>query len=593
MPRFDIAVIGGGHAGIEAVYTASRFPLNVAFITFDKNKIGYPSCNPSIGGIAKSHLVYELDVFGGQMPQIADAVSIHSKLLNSSKGPAVWSLRSQIDSNDYPKEALKRLLEIENVTIIEDEAREILAENGKIKGVLAEREGLIETDALIVATGTYLNGRIFIGRDSFSAGRFNEKASNFLSESFNKLGILMMRLKTGTPSRAYRNSIDFSLLEEQKGEDDAGSFSVLSDDIPKNTENCYIGRTNNETHEIIKKNIHLSALYSGLITGIGPKYCPSIEDKVVRFAERDSHTVFIEPMGRGIDLVYINGTSSSLPESVQYEFLRTIKGLKNVKFSQPGYAIEYDALKSHQLKSTLELKNIENLYTAGQINGTSGYEEAAAQGFVAGLNCAMKLLKREEVVFDRYTSYIGVLTDDITKKEITDPYRLFTSRSENRLVLRQDNNFLRMLNFVNKIGIENEAVRTYKKLMNEFTSLSTEYFDENNHLKSKYKNLNDPARTFIKFKELFPNNSRRAALALYSEIKYAGYIERYKRMTQRILESKDLMLGNKEQLFSSLIISKEAKEILKAPDILSVKDLFGRIDPSDIENLLLVMKKKS
>ena len=592
MLLYDIVVIGGGHAGIEAVGIAGRFSLKTCLITLDKNKIGYPSCNPSIGGIAKSHLVCELDVLGGIMPILADRTSVHSKLLNSSKGPAVWSLRTQIDSADYPKEALNEIMKIENVDIIEDEVSEICSEDNAITGVICAKAGLIRAKGVIVATGTFLNGRIFIGKDSFPAGRYSEKASQSLSSSIQNLGIKLMRLKTGTPSRAYRNSIDFSFLEEQKGEDDTGSFSILSRDRVNNLESCFIGRTNSKTHEIIKNNLDKSALYSGLITGIGPRYCPSIEDKIVRFAGRDSHTIFIEPMGRESELVYINGTSSSLPEDVQYDFLRTVPGLEKVRFSQPGYAIEYDALKSGQIKQTMEFKGIENLFMAGQINGTSGYEEAAAQGFTAGLNCALKMMKREEIVFDRYTSYMGVLTDDISKKEITDPYRLFTSRSENRLVLRQDNNFLRMLDFADRAGLKNLSVDSYRSLLEEYKNLSAEYFDDKNILKQKHKNLNDPSRTFKDFHLLFPQNSRRAVLALYSEIKYAGYIERYTKMTRRILENKDMLLGNKESILSSGIISKEAKEIIKFSDALKVGDLFGRIDPSDIENLVFVLKKK-
>ena len=592
MPFFDIAVIGGGHAGIEASFIGASLGLKIAFITADKNKLGYPSCNPSIGGIAKSHLVFELDVFGAMMPQTTDKTSIHSKLLNSSKGPAVWSLRSQIDSTGYPKEAARRISSFPNIELIEDEAVNVAVKENRAVGVVCEKRGLIEAKGIVLATGTFLNGVIFIGRESFKAGRYGEPSSVKISESLVKMNIGLMRLKTGTPARAYRSSIDFSKLEVQDGEDDAGSFSILSKDAANNVEKCFIGRTNPLTHEIIRKNLHLSALYSGLITGVGPKYCPSIEDKVVRFEGRDSHNVFIEPMGKDSELVYINGTSSSLPEEVQYEFLRTINGLERIKFSQPGYAIEYDAIKSRQLKPTLETKRIENLFMAGQINGTSGYEEAASQGFVAGLNCALKALGREEIIFDRYTSYIGVLTDDITKKEIKDPYRLFTSRAENRLALRQDNNFIRLLKSAERINLMNDSVNEYKKLYEEYSSMSNNFFDDEGFLRQKHRELNDPSRSFEDFRKIFPQNSRRAALALYSEIKYAGYIERYRKVTRRILECGDLSIKNKELLLSSAIVSKEAKEILTDDRIEKIKDLYGRIDPSDIENIVFVIKKR-
>lgn len=592
MPFYDIAVIGGGHAGIEAASIASRFGIRTALITLSKGKTGYPSCNPSIGGIAKSHLVYELDVFGSAMPAAADASSVHSKLLNSSKGPAVWSLREQIDSEAYPREVLKMLSSSLTLDIIEDEVSEIVSENGAVNGIICEKSGLIKVTAAIMATGTFLNGMIFIGRDSFPAGRFSEMPSVRLPESLKKLKVNMMRLKTGTPARAYRDSVDFSKLEEQRGEDGTGAFCVLSKDKPKNTESCFIGRTNAKTHEIIKENLKYSALYSGLITGTGPKYCPSIEDKVVRFSERDSHTVFVEPMGRQSEIVYINGTSSSLPEEIQYEFLRTIPGLESVRFSQPGYAIEYDALKSGQINSAMECVGIKNLFFAGQINGTSGYEEAAAQGFVAGLNAAMAVLKRERMIFDRYTSYVGVLTDDISKKEITEPYRLFTSRSENRLFLRQDNAFIRMADYAKKTGITNTAMEEHGRMLEEYRYLASDIFDLSGALKQRHSHLNDPSRLYEDFRKLYPANSDRVVLALYSEIKYAGYIERYKKVTGRILDSGDELLKDKERLISSPIISKEAKEVLRRDDVLKLRDLFGRIDPSDVESVLLVIKRR-
>ncbi|HAF07804.1 MAG: tRNA uridine 5-carboxymethylaminomethyl modification enzyme MnmG [candidate division TA06 bacterium 32_111] len=592
MSQYDIVIVGGGHAGIEAATISSYLNLKVLLVTFKKEKIGFPSCNPSIGGIGKSHLVYELDVLSGSMPILADKSGIHFKLLNSSKGPAVWSLRAQIDSSTYPANALKILNGFKNLTIVEDEVTDILVQSDRVIGVKLEKGQNIQTNYVVICSGTFLGGKIFIGNEQITGGRFSEKNSQKLSESLKSIGIKLIRLKTGTSPRLKKNSVDFSKMEEQKGEEDVGTFSILTDKV-ENRISCYITRTNEKTHKTIRDNLHLSALYSGNIEGKGPRYCPSLEDKVVKFSERKSHTIFIEPMGVDNEIVYVNGASSSLPVDIQLEYIHSIKGLEKSVFIQPGYAIEYDALKSKQIKPTLEHKNIKGLFFAGQINGTSGYEEAAAQGYVAGLNASLSYMKKEEIIFDRFNSYIGVLIDDIIKKDLTEPYRLFTSRSENRLYLRQDNSFVRLKDIAEKINIDDERRKLYKKIFEESEELKKIiYKDPDNFiLKSEYEFLKDPSYPFESFKKLFPQFSTKTLLFIYSENKYRGYIEKYKRITKVVLENGERLIKNKKRLLSSPIISKEAKEIISKTDVERVKDLYGIIDPSDIENIIIILKK--
>ncbi len=592
MSHYNVIVVGGGHAGIEAATASAYFKLKVLLVTFDKNKIGFPSCNPSIGGIGKSQLVFELDTLQGAMPLITDKSGIHFKLLNSSKGPAVWSLRAQIDSKEYPENAKKFLTDFENVSIKEDNAIDILVKDDKVFGLILEKEKMITCDSLIICSGTFLNGKIFIGDQVIEGGRYNEKNSIDLSNSMKKLGIEFIRLKTGTSPRIKKESVNFEVMEKQEGENDAGTFSILTERV-KNILSCYITRTNVNTHKIIKDNLNFSALYSGNISGKGPRYCPSLEDKVVKFSNRDSHTIFIEPMGIENENIYVNGASSSLPIDIQYQYIHSIKGLEKSIFSQPAYAIEYDALKGKQIKHTLEHKKIKGLFFAGQINGTSGYEEAAAQGFVAGLNASLSALKREQIVFDRFNTYIGVLIDDIVKKDLTEPYRLFTSRSENRLFLRQDNSFIRTKDIVKKLNLQGERIKSYENLFQQTEELKDIIYKdkENSVLKREYEFLKDPSYPFEKFKEMFPDFFLRAILYIYSENKYKGYIEKYKRITKIIIENKEKIIKDKKRLLSSPIISKESKEIIAKNDVEKIKDLFGLIDPSDIENILIFLKK--
>ncbi|MHB8063855.1 MAG: tRNA uridine-5-carboxymethylaminomethyl(34) synthesis enzyme MnmG, partial [Ruminiclostridium sp.] len=439
--RYDVVVVGAGHAGCEAALAAARLGSKTIVFSINLDSIANMPCNPNIGGTAKGHLVREIDALGGEMGKNTDKTFIQSKILNFSKGPAVYSLRAQVDRRQYQLE-MKHTLELqENLDIRQAEVVEILTDESKtvITGVKTHTGAIFECKTIILTTGTYLQGRIILGEVSYSGGPDGLFPANKLSASLLDLGIKLLRFKTGTPARLNRRSVDFSKMLEQPGDDVIIPFSFETESIEKEQVSCWLTYTNHQTHDVIKKNLHRSPLYSGTITGIGPRYCPSIEDKVVRFADKERHQVFVEPMGLQTEEMYLQGMSSSLPEDVQIEFMKTIPGLENVKVMRSAYAIEYDGIDATQLKLSLEYKNIEGLFSAGQINGSSGYEEAAAQGIVAGINAAMKIQSREPMILDRSQAYIGVLIDDLVTKGTKEPYRMMTSRAEYRLLLRQDN----------------------------------------------------------------------------------------------------------------------------------------------------------
>jgi len=591
MPDYQAIVIGGGHAGIEAVNILNLLKVKTLLITPNSDKIGYPSCNPSIGGIAKSHLVYELDAMGGLMPAVTDRTGLHFKLLNSSKGPAVWSLRVQIDTDRYTAVMRDTIRAMDYITVLEDTAEEILTNSDNIKGVLTQSGQSIDADNVILCTGTFLNGIIHIGNKTISGGRYNDHSSERLSESLISKGYRTMRLKTGTSPRILGDSIDFSKLTKQPGEENTGTFSITTDRID-NSGFCYITRTNKETHSVIENNLKLSALYSEQISGTGPKYCPSIEDKIVKFSHRNSHTVFIEPMGLGSDIYYLNGASTSLPVEKQYEFIHTIEGLESAEFKTPGYAIEYDFIPPCHLRPTLESSLVNGLYFAGQINGSSGYEEAAAQGYAAGLNAGMSALGRESVVFSRYNSYTGVMIDDLLKKEITEPYRLFTSRSENRLVLRQDNAFIRMKSIVDSIDIDSPALRQYRCLEKESAELKHVVLDKQGLPHGAFEKFRDPAVEFSVFRNMLSGFSYRACLYVYSQMKYRGYIKRFETLSGKIEKMKDRKVRNLDFILNSNLISKESKSIIEKHSIEKISDLIGLINPADIENIIIYILGK-
>lgn len=609
---FDVAVIGAGHAGCEAALAAARMGMKTALFTITLDAVANMPCNPSIGGTAKGHLVREIDALGGEMGKAADATYLQSRMLNKGKGPAVYSLRVQSDRVAYHKYMKTTVEKTENLYLKQDEITEILTENGKICGVKSKLGTCYGAKAVIVSGGTYLRGKIFVGGTSYESGPDSTLPANFLTDSLRELGVDLRRFKTGTPCRVHRRSIDFDKLEPQYGDEDITLFSFEGTAKRENKIVCYMGYTNERTHEVIRKNIHRSAMYSGQIEGVGPRYCPSIEDKIKRFPDKPRHQLFIEPMGLDTEECYVQGMSSSLPEEVQLEFLRTIEGLEHVEIMRNAYAIEYDCCDPTQLLATLEFKNIPNLYGAGQFNGTSGYEEAAAQGLIAGINAALKIKGEPPLVLDRASSYIGTLIDDLVTKGCQDPYRMMTSRSEYRLILRQDNADLRLTEYGHRTGLVSkercERVREKQRLIDaEIERLKSVNIapskEINNYLISQ---SSDPLTTGIKLSQLIkrpqlsydglapfdktrPQLPRKVCEQAELNIKYEGYIaiqlDRVKKM--RKLEEKALPPDIDYSQLKGLRLEAAEKLAKVRPLNVGQASRISGVNPADVSVLLI------
>lgn len=615
--EYDIAVIGAGHAGIEAALASARLGASTVIFTINMDWVGNMPCNPSIGGTSKGHLVREIDALGGEMGKAADKNSIQMRMLNRGKGPAVHSLRAQIDRREYSK-YMKHTLELqEKLDMKQAEIVDLYKEDDKFY-LKTQLDAIYRAKAVILATGTFLGGKIYIGDVSYDSGPDGMFAATRLSEALYKMNIPLRRFKTGTPSRVNRRSVDFTDLEIQYGDEQIIPFSYETEGLPENKEVCHITYTNEDTKRIILENIHRSPLYSGKIEGVGPRYCPSIEDKIVRFEEKERHQLFIEPCGLDTEELYLQGMSSSLPEDVQLKFLKSIKGLENVEVMRTAYAIEYDCVDPLALKASLEFNDIENLFGAGQFNGSSGYEEAAAQGLVAGVNAVRKIQGKEPFILDRASSYIGTLIDDLVTKGCSDPYRMMTSRSEYRLLLRQDNADIRLTDYGYEIGLISEE--RYEKFKNKLELIKRERkrveavtiapSDEINEMLVSRETA--PMKTGIRLAELIkrpqldykclsPFDKTRPDLPwevfeqVEIDLKYEGYIKRQQAKVDemRRLEVKKIPAElNYDDVYS---LRLEAREKLKKvrPESVGQASRISGVSPSDISVLLIHLSKYS
>ncbi|MEY4617414.1 MAG: glucose inhibited division protein [Pseudomonadota bacterium] len=615
MTQFQVIVVGAGHAGIEACLAAARLGLNTLMVTTNTKRIGYMSCNPSIGGLAKGHMVREIDALGGQMGLAADGSCIQFKRLNGRKGPAVRGSRTQNDKYLYSHLVTQALFNQENLSVIEGEVKSLILKDGQCFGVVLQDGSKISANAVVLTTGTFMNGVMHFGLKQVKGGRVGDSSSVGLSDQLLEYGFDVKRLKTGTPARLIKESIDWSKTVPQWGDEKHYPFSFRS---PKKRQlpqvACYLSRTTRETHDIIQKNLHLSPMFCGVIEGTGPRYCPSIEDKITRFADRDSHQTFLEPEGLSTNLIYLQGISTSLPEMVQDQFLRTIPGLENVKVARYGYAVEYDYIEPSQIHHRLETRTVKSLFFAGQINGTSGYEEAAAQGLIAGINAAHSVLGREELVLGREEAYIGVLIDDLVTKGTKEPYRMFTSRAEHRLVLREDNTLDRLSSVSRRVGLMTE---TQLELLEQLTQRRNDLMERlkgsrvypNAATQDKLEKMGTPVLTkSLTFEELLRRSeitcSDLSLLDFHMDddpevnesveiaVKYSGYVKRQLEVIEQAQRLESLKMP--ESLDYSLIKGLSREEVEKltkiSPRTLGQAQRISGVNPSAIQAIMIYLK---
>lgn len=614
--EFDVIVVGAGHAGVEAGLAAARMGANTLLLTLNLDAVAYMPCNPSVGGPAKGIVVREIDALGGEMGRNIDKTHIQMRMLNTGKGPAVRALRAQADKYMYQHEMKKSIEHQENILLRQGMVEKLIVEDGVCKGVVTNTGATYKAKAVILTTGTYLRGKIIIGDLAYESGPNNQQPSVNLAFDLKNHGFQLVRFKTGTPPRVQGDTIDYTVTEIQPGDDEPRAFSYDTKDFILDQLPCWLTYTTDKTHEIINANLHRSPMYSGVIEGTGPRYCPSIEDKIVRFSDKPRHQVFLEPEGRNTLEVYVQGFSTSLPEEVQLEMLRTLKGLENVKMMRPGYAIEYDAVVPTQLWPTLETKLVENLFTAGQINGTSGYEEAAGQGLFAGINAALKASGREPIILDRSQAYIGVLVDDLVTKGTNEPYRLLTSRAEHRLVLRHDNADLRLSEIGYQIGLipkeryerfinKKDQIKREIERLEKLTIKPTEEIQAalveigSSPLLDGFKAsvlLKRPEVTYQFINNLFPSDeevSIEVAEQVEIQIKYAGYIEKQIQQIERMKKMDDKKIPEDLDFHAISGLATEARQKLSIVRPLSVGQAsrVSGVNPADISILLVYLEQ--